>query len=292
MEENSTICPKELKFLKLDEILQDDHQIRTEFSQDAIEALAMSIKSFGLIEPIIVSDYKIDGKYKIISGERRYRAFLFLYETETDKNKWERIPVTFLNTDNPISGVLANLARIELNPVEYAEALNILEEEQNLKQISLAKMVGKSKSLISEYLSLLELPEQIKAHAKSDSIVPFNFLKKLQSNKKLSPQEKIEAYYKKYDECKATNQTEDGDKKVNAPEVKNRITRLQNRLKTAYSSLEKIDAKIFQEVNEIDEVVTALTHIEERAHKLVEEITASRTKKFDASNSVPPENPV
>ena len=62
----------ELKELKLEDIIRDEEQPRREFNKEAIEALAASIKEHGVLQPIVVT--KEDGKYKIVAGERRWRA--------------------------------------------------------------------------------------------------------------------------------------------------------------------------------------------------------------------------
>lgn len=168
--------------LPLSQIIADKNQIRKEFPENEINALAESIKNIGLITPIIVMPIKGEiEKYKIVDGERRFRAYCKLEKENPGDENFRSICVSFIDEDNPIKGVLANLARKLYNPMESAEALEAIKNNINLTDEQLGLLVEKSRSSITEYLSLLKLPKEIRDSAKAQSVVPFRSLKRLVS---------------------------------------------------------------------------------------------------------------
>lgn len=185
----------------LNKIIPDPKQTRKEFPEGEIKALADSIALNGLITPIlVVATGKNEESYKLVDGERRYRAFRALQAKNKDSNKYDSITVVIIQDDKPISGILANMARKIYNPMESAEALKFIKNHDKLTDEQLAKLVEKSRSSVTEYLSLTSLPEDIKDKAKAESFVPFRVLKKL-ATENISDEEKIFKYndlHKKY----------------------------------------------------------------------------------------------
>lgn len=126
-------------------------QPRTEFEENSLQELSESIKRHGLIQPITVRKIK-GGRYQIISGERRVRASKLALLTE--------IPA-YIRTASDMEmlemGLIENIQREDLNPIEVALSFQRLLDECNLRQEDLANRVSKSRSVITNYLRLLKL---------------------------------------------------------------------------------------------------------------------------------------
>ncbi|MEG2758573.1 MAG: ParB/RepB/Spo0J family partition protein [Rikenellaceae bacterium] len=113
------------------------------------------MKSLGLIQPITVAEEE-NGKYTIISGERRYRASL--------QAGLKMIPVYVRKVDDTQMlemALVENVQREELNALEIAHCLNRLMEECNMTQEGLSKRIGKQRSTIANYVRLLRLPVEV-----------------------------------------------------------------------------------------------------------------------------------
>lgn len=145
----------ELKSLKLSEITPDENQPRRDFDPDAISALAASIKEHGVLQPIVVT--REDGKYKIVAGERRWRASKIA--------GLDKIPaiIRSLDSQNRLElSIIENAQREDLNPIELATAYAKLKNQFNLSDEDIAAKVGKSESTIQNTLRLLNLPDEAK----------------------------------------------------------------------------------------------------------------------------------
>ena len=141
-----------LKELKITDIIRDEDQPRREFSEEAINALAASIKEHGILQPIVVT--KEDGKYKIVAGERRWRA--------AKVAGLEKIPaiIRTLDSQNRLElSIIENAQREDLNPLELATAYAKLSTQFNLSPADIAAKVGKSEASIQSYMRLLNLPD-------------------------------------------------------------------------------------------------------------------------------------
>lgn len=145
--------PVEVK-LKISEIEPNREQPRKEFNEDALEELADSIREFGVLQPLLVQ--KEDGYYKIIAGERRWRA--------AKKAGLKEVPVIIKDyTTQQIVEIslIENIQREDLNPIEEALAYKRLLEEFNLKQDEVAERVSKSRVVITNAIRLLKLDERV-----------------------------------------------------------------------------------------------------------------------------------
>lgn len=193
--------------IPLDQIERDDNQLRKEFREDELEALAETIKNDGQIQPILVTKGK-DGKYKIVDGERRWRALDRLVEqakadTDSQTKQPSTIKAIYIEEDNQLLGILGNIVRNSYNPMETADAIALIKRTlgKNATDDAVAKRIGKSRTIVVEYNSLLNLPKKIQKQAREDSCVPFRKLKVLAADKKNSDVEKIAEYetlHKKY----------------------------------------------------------------------------------------------
>ena len=132
-------------------IVPNQYQPRKVFDQTEIQELAQTITEHGLLQPIVVREFR-PGEYEIIAGERRFRAVKLL--------EWEKIPAIVEKMSDAESASLAlieNLQRAQLSPVEEAQAYKQLMEFNNLTQAALAKGMGKSQSFVANKLRLLKL---------------------------------------------------------------------------------------------------------------------------------------
>ena len=130
-------------------------QPRQHFDEEALEELASSIATRGVIQPIIVRP-RGDGKYQLIAGERRWRA--------AQKARLHEIPALVRDLDDTDTMALAlieNLQREDLGPIEEARAYQKLADKQDMTQADIAKMVEKSRSHVANLMRLLSLPEEV-----------------------------------------------------------------------------------------------------------------------------------
>ena len=140
--------------LDINLIVPNKEQPRKTFDKEKIQALADSISQHGIVQPLVVVKEK--DYYKIVAGERRFRAAKEL--------KLKEVPVIIKEyTDMQISEIalVENLQREDLNPVEEAMGLKQLMEKFSLTQEEAAKKVGKSRSAVANTLRLLELPDEV-----------------------------------------------------------------------------------------------------------------------------------
>lgn len=138
-----------------DMIEPNPFQPRLTFDQDALEELAASIKSLGLIQPITVRK-KTSGKYQIISGERRFRACRLC--------GMDMIPAYIRDTTDQgmlEMAIVENIQRQDLDPIEVALSYQRLIDECNLTQEQMAERVGKKRTSVTNYLRLLKLPAKV-----------------------------------------------------------------------------------------------------------------------------------
>lgn len=141
--------------LPVNEIVPNPHQPRQAFDQEALEGLAQSIKEHGVIQPIVVS--RKNGGYELIAGERRLRA--------SKLAGMATIPAIIRDLSEQKKmefALIENLQREGLNPLEVAIAYQKLEDEFNLSHAEVGKKVGKSASVIINYLRLLNLRDEVK----------------------------------------------------------------------------------------------------------------------------------
>ena len=138
-------------------ILPNPHQPRRDFHEASLQELAASLRSTGLIQPILVRPRPDDGGYELIAGERRLRAAK-LVELET-------IPAIVRDVDRYTQAQMAlveNIQREDLNPIDRALAYRMLIDELGLTQNELAGRLGEDRSSVANYLRLLDLAEPVR----------------------------------------------------------------------------------------------------------------------------------
>lgn len=141
--------------LELDLIEPNRRQPRKYFDETALEELAVSLKTYGMIQPIVVK--KSGEYYEIIAGERRWRAAKIA--------GMEKVPVVVKKWEEGEAfeaALVENLQREDLNPMEEAESYQRLQEEFGLNQEKIAEKVGKSRSAITNSLRLLQLDPRVR----------------------------------------------------------------------------------------------------------------------------------
>ncbi len=149
--------------VELSKIKPNPHQPRRDFDEESLKELAVSIREFGILQPLVVSkieketDFGSDVEYQLIAGERRWRAAQML--------GLERIPVIVKNIAKDAErlemAIVENLQRSDLNPIETARAYAKLQDVFGLTQREVASRLGKSRETIANSLRLLNLPQEI-----------------------------------------------------------------------------------------------------------------------------------
>jgi len=150
--------------IEISNIEANPYQPRTNFDQESLEELASSISQLGIIQPITVRETD-NGKYQIISGERRYRASLMAGLSE--------IPAYIRHADDSNMLELAlveNIQREDLDAIEIAISYQRLIDECQLTQENVSERVGKKRSTIANYLRLLKLPAEIQLSIRQGKI--------------------------------------------------------------------------------------------------------------------------
>ena len=153
----------ELKKLKLIDIEPNREQPRKTFDEDALSELAESIKRYGVIQPIVVTEKA--GYYAIIAGERRWRAAKIAGLTE--------IPALIRDDDarkNKEISLIENMQREDLNPYEKAVGVKSLMEDYHLTQEEIAKVLGKGRSSIANTVRVLNLTPDVLELAKQGKL--------------------------------------------------------------------------------------------------------------------------
>ena len=153
-------------YIDLSSIMANPNQPRKSFDEDSLNDLAESIKSQGVIQPIIVEEYA-PGKFSIIAGERRFRAAQIaglknIPSIVKNLGEIQRMEVSLIE----------NVQRENLNPVEEAFAYQYLIQRSGLSQEEIGNLVGKSRSAIANSIRLLSLPDDLKDDLIAGMITP------------------------------------------------------------------------------------------------------------------------
>ncbi len=145
----------ELRELPVGLIKPNPNQPRTQFDAEALSALAASIGSSGVVQPLLVRPLP-DGSYELVAGERRWRA--------AQEAGLEKVPAVVRDqaeAERLQAALIENMVREDLNPVEEARACAALIEDLGLSKEELARRVGRSRPAVSNLIRLLELPDEI-----------------------------------------------------------------------------------------------------------------------------------
>ena len=140
--------------LDVEKLYPDKNQPRKLFDKESLKRLSDSIKSNGLLQPILVQ--KVADQYQIIAGERRWRAACLAGQ--------HKVPVILKKPavhQSSLWALIENLQREDLNPIEEARAFKKVMESHKISQESLAKTLGRSRSSLANSLRLLQLDEEV-----------------------------------------------------------------------------------------------------------------------------------
>ena len=151
----------------ISDLTRNKYQPRKRFDETSLIELSDSIKSRGIIQPIIVRDSNENSKYEIIAGERRWLA--------AQKAGLHEVPIVIIEADDKKAlelGIVENVQRHDLNAIEEAEGYKRLIDEFSYDQEQVAKFIGKSRSHITNSLRLLSLPEEVVELVKENKISP------------------------------------------------------------------------------------------------------------------------
>ena len=151
------------KTLRLSDMEPNRQQPRKAFAEEAIAALADSIRQYGMLQPILVRPYQ--GTYQIVAGERRWRAARMLGLDEV------LVIIKEISDGEAMEiALIENLQRENLTPMEEANGYRQLMEQYGMTQEAVAKTVGRSRSAVANALRLLQLPEEIQMLLESGAI--------------------------------------------------------------------------------------------------------------------------
>lgn len=156
--------PAAVTEIPIDQIVPNPWQPRSDFDQEALEELAASIRTLGIIQPLTLRQTG-PASYQIISGERRYRAAKAAALTS--------VPAYIRQADDAAMlemAIVENIQREDLDAIETALSFQRLIDECNLTQEAMALRVGKKRTTITNYLRLLKLPEAIQKALKLGKI--------------------------------------------------------------------------------------------------------------------------
>ena len=151
----------------ISDLTRNKYQPRKKFDETSLNELSDSIKSRGIIQPIIVRDSNGNSKYEIIAGERRWLA--------AQKAGLHEVPIVVIEADDKKAlefGIVENVQRHDLNAIEEAEGYKRLIDEFSYDQEQVAKFIGKSRSHITNSLRLLSLPNEVIEFVKENKISP------------------------------------------------------------------------------------------------------------------------
>lgn len=175
--------PRRVLEVEVHRIQPNPRQPRARFDEETLTDLARSIRSNGVLQPILVRPS--DGKYEIIAGERRWRA--------AQKAGLQRVPVLIREAADAQILELAlveNIQREDLNPVDEARAYQMLVEDLDLSQEEVARRVGKERATVANTLRLLHLPQLALAALEAGQITT-GHAKAILSHKRREDQEDL-----------------------------------------------------------------------------------------------------
>ena len=142
-------------FIDINKIKPNANQPRKHFNEEKIDELAESIKTHGIIQPVVLR--KVENGYEIVAGERRWRA--------ARRAELKEIPCiikVLTDEQNMLLAIIENMQREDLNPIEEAEAVNQMIATFGLTQEEVSRSIGKSRPYITNSLRLLKLSEDVR----------------------------------------------------------------------------------------------------------------------------------
>ncbi len=224
--------------ISIDLIESNPFQPRSKFDEEGLNELASSIKELGIIQPITVRTLA-DGKFQLITGERRYRASIIA--------GLKKIPAYFRTADDQAMLELAlveNIQREDLDSVEIAISYQRLIEECQLTQENLSDRVGRKRSTISNYLRLLKLPAEIQLGIREKKLSMGHARTLINIE---DPKTQIKVYYRVIDEDLSVRKTEELVRQMNKDANKNTSkNERKHRINEEFQELSQHLSKFFE----------------------------------------------
>ena len=244
--------------ISMNQIIPNKNQPRKQFDEKALEELSLSIKSYGLIQPIVVRKLA-DELYELVAGERRFRAVKLL--------KSQTIPAIVISAGEEETAAMAlieNLQRENLNFFEEALAYEKIINDFGITQIVLAEKIGKTQSTVANKMRLLKFSEPVKEAIVKNNLTERHARALLKLNDDKLILDIIDKIVKKELNVSATEKlVESIAKDINEKKLNNKLYLKNfinykiyvNTIKNAYNEIVKtgIDAKFEQ--NESDEFI-------------------------------------
>ena len=167
-QKGSVVKQEPIFYIELEKIKSNPYQPRKYFDNLGLESLASSIREHGVLQPLLVSRIEKDSgyiEYQLVAGERRLLAAKMVGLTQ--------VPVIVrkpTEQEKLVVSIVENVQRMDLSPLEKAEAYKRLQEEFNFLQKDVARLVGKSREAVANTMRLIELPKDIKQALKDEKI--------------------------------------------------------------------------------------------------------------------------
>ena len=232
--------------IDIEKIAPNPDQPRKYFDGESLEEMAASIESKGLLQPILVRVGEGDD-YVIVAGERRYRAHKLLNRPTI------AAIITSGNTDE--IALIENIQRENLRPLEEAEALQRLIDRHSYTHEDVARVIGKARNTITALLSMLTIPEDIRAECSADDRISKSFLIELASVPHAKQREMWEALQGRPKTGDAVRKAKTEQREADSPFVKT-LRAFKICTKTLESSGAQLSAEeiatILQAKNELD----------------------------------------
>jgi ParB family chromosome partitioning protein len=222
-----------LKMLGVDELQRGQFQPRDDFDPDALNELANSISAQGVIQPLVVRKITYD-KYEVIAGERRWRAAKI--------SGLKKVPVIVREINDQVAlaiGLIENIQRESLSPLEEAKALRQLIEDFKMTHEEISHVVGRSRSSVSNLIRLLQLSDDVKQLLSSGKI-EMGHGRALLS---LDAEQQFEVATQVAKKSLSVRQTEDLVKRILNPKPKNNLAIDPNIEALSNTLSEKLNSK-------------------------------------------------
>jgi ParB family chromosome partitioning protein len=222
-----------LKMLGVDELQRGQFQPRDDFDPDALNELANSISAQGVIQPLVVRKITYD-KYEVIAGERRWRAAKI--------SGLKKVPVIVREINDQVAlaiGLIENIQRESLTPLEEAKALRQLIEDFKMTHEEISHVVGRSRSSVSNLIRLLQLSDDVKQLLSSRKI-EMGHGRALLS---LDAEQQFEVATQVAKKSLSVRQTEDLVKRILNPKPKNNLAIDPNIEALSNTLSEKLNSK-------------------------------------------------
>ncbi|MBA4320993.1 MAG: chromosome partitioning protein ParB, partial [Flavobacterium sp.] len=183
--DNATYKTRKLYQLDITLLKPDQNQPRKYFDETAINELTESIKQLGVLQPII---FRVDENNNpiLVAGERRFMA--------SQKAGLTKIPAIYIDGKADEIAIVENLLRMDLTPLEEAEALQTMKAKYQYTDDQLSQVIGKARTTISDILIINNLPDAIKENCRQSNVVPKTTLSKIARMK--SPDKMLISYEK------------------------------------------------------------------------------------------------